>query len=151
MEALVFSIQHLREAIFSYHYQVGQQRTLEADCRLNRRDGFPLLQATLLDIPQPEELPSEVDLLTAEDLDRYLSQLEPFENFHGYKTTLWGDWLEFNALEVEDRLVLIRSAEEDDDDDEYEFESASPVLLFLDLTSPKQRDAPLPEQISALC
>ena len=81
---------------------------------MNARDGFPSLQATLLDIPQPEELPNEVDLLTAEDLDRYLSQLEPCLSFHGYKPTLWGDWLELNALEVEDRLLKIRSSVEDD-------------------------------------
>jgi hypothetical protein len=62
------------------------------------------LQATLLDIPQPEELPSEVDLLTPDDQDKYLGQLEPFLNFHGLKSTTWGEWLEFNALQVEDEL-----------------------------------------------
>ena len=88
------------------------------------------MQATLLDIPQPEELPNEVDLLTAEDLDRYLSQLEPCLAFNGYKPTLWGDWLEFNALEVEDTLVDLRSTAEDDGY-ERDFESASQTFFLL--------------------
>jgi hypothetical protein len=55
-----------------------------------------------------------VDLLTAEDQNKYLSQLEPFLSFHGYKTTLWGDYLELNALAVEDLLLELRSDVEDE-------------------------------------
>ena len=61
-------------------------------------------QATLLGIPQPEKLPRDVELLTSEDQNKYLDQLEPFLAFTGYKKATWGDWLEFNALDVEASL-----------------------------------------------
>ena len=63
------------------------------------------LQATLLDIPQPEELPSEANLLTPDDQDKYLGQLEPYLAWLGYRPTTWGEWLEFNALQTEDDLL----------------------------------------------
>jgi hypothetical protein len=73
------------------------------------------LQATLLDIPQPEELPSEANLLTPDDQDKYLGQLEPFLQFHAFKPTTWGEWLQFNALEVEEDLQVMRRSEVEDD------------------------------------
>lgn len=45
-------------------------------------------------IPQPEELPSEDRLLEVEDLERYLSQLDPFLEFHGLKATEYSEWLQ---------------------------------------------------------
>ena len=58
-----------------------------------------------MNVPQPEELPSEVSLLTLEDQNKYLGQLEPFLSLHGFKPATWGDWLEINALEVEECLL----------------------------------------------
>jgi hypothetical protein len=66
------------------------------------------LQLTLLDIPQSEDLPDDVELLTPEDQDEYLGQFEPFLNFHGYRKSTWGDWLEINGLEVEEALLKMR-------------------------------------------
>jgi hypothetical protein len=65
----------------------------------------------LLDIPQLEELPSEARLIKPEHQDKYLGQLEPFLRFHGFKKITWGDWLEFNALHVEDELQAMRKKE----------------------------------------
>ena len=53
-----------------------------------------LSQVTLDSIPQPEELPSKDRLLEVEDLEQYLSQLDPFMEFHGYEASTYSDWLQ---------------------------------------------------------
>ena len=109
---LVFSIAELRKMIFGFHYEVCCTcQPAWRNCSLT----FFLPQATLLDIPQPEELPSgrtynSGDL--ARDQDKYLGQLEPFLRFNGYKSANWGDWLEINALEVEESLLKLWKSKE---------------------------------------
>lgn len=62
-------------------------------------------------IPQPEDLPPDDRLLQIADLERYMSQLDPFLQFHGYKTTEYGDWLKINSREVAVRLAQSRATE----------------------------------------
>ena len=73
----------------------------------------------MLDIPQSEQLPSEAELLTAQEQDDYLEQLEPYLAFHGFKSTNWGEWLELNAVDVEDSLVFMQK---NDDPENHKLE-----------------------------
>jgi hypothetical protein len=47
-----------------------------------------------------------------------LGQLEPFLRYHGLKTATWGDWLEIDALEVENSLLYMWEDELDDGESE---------------------------------
>lgn len=72
-------------------------------------------QAAIEDIPQPEALPSEDRLLEVDDLESYVSQLDPFLAFHGYKPSEYRDWLKINAREVELQLLECRIASREQD------------------------------------
>ena len=69
------------------------------------------MKVTLAQIPQPEELPPADRLFKLEDLNHYLSQLDPFMEFHGFKATEYRDWLKINCREVEAQLAQCRMEE----------------------------------------
>ena len=88
----LFDILPIRKLIFQHHYDV-RFRSRGFTLR-TKAHALIFSKVTLESIPQPEELPSEDRLLEVEDLEQYLSQLDPFMEFHGYKASSYSDWLQ---------------------------------------------------------